>query len=165
MRKSKINLAKTQAEYEIFKKYNARTAISKWALWNIRKPNTGLDSDCSLGERCRYYIVLIIIIIGRIAAICISRIWSNSMTWLINYASRSCCDTLTINACCESWIGFYLCSGLWYLVVLRSKYCNYENDGKCNNHIAMITMMISMFLFHHAAVILFLLLLKMTMSS
>ncbi len=29
MRKSKINLAKTQAEYEIFKKYKTRTAISR----------------------------------------------------------------------------------------------------------------------------------------
>jgi hypothetical protein len=29
MKKSKRDLAKTQAEYEIFKKYKARTAISK----------------------------------------------------------------------------------------------------------------------------------------
>ena len=60
-----------------------------------------LDSDCSLVERRWYRIFTIAVVIGRIVIICISRIRSNSMAWLINCASRSCCDTFTIHACCK----------------------------------------------------------------
>jgi hypothetical protein len=45
MKKSKRDLAKTQAQYEMFKKYKARTAISKliFAVNNDHKTPYGLN--------------------------------------------------------------------------------------------------------------------------
>jgi hypothetical protein len=111
--------------------------------------------DRSLRE---WYSCNTVIIISWIIVTGISRIWSNSTTWLINYTCCRRCDTLTINACCESWIGFYLCSRLYCIEVLKRKHCSDKNDSECNNQI--ITMITP---FHHTAVILFLLLLRITM--